>query len=375
MVTVPRFEEVAGRVLPETHHDDLGVALVTFAGLSSFFFHWGQLRGETGDQVTLLFGTVIPMALSMLLIIGGAWLRRLGYDGLKLRVGMWCLVGVGILTGISLVIVQHQTAHGVELREIGTVIGAPATAGGVVGLLIGMYDGERTKTERRMGKERQKAERLSRRLTVLNRVLRHDIRNDVNVIHGNANRILDETDAQEPAATIKNKAVKLNRLSESAREIESLLEREELSTEPVDIASVLQDERQSMVRYSSVELESSIPEEAWAVASPKIETAIGHIVENAVEHNDCASPWVRIEAGVDGDHVEVRIVDDGPGLPEKEIRVLERGHETSVEHASGLGLWLANWIVTESGGEVTFGRDEPRGSTVVIRLPRANVEA
>ncbi|MFB6228397.1 MAG: sensor histidine kinase [Halobacteriales archaeon] len=114
-----------------------------------------------------------------------------------------------------------------------------------------------------------------------------------------------------------------------------------------------------------------MPEEAWAVASPKVETAVGHLVENAVEHNDSESPWIRIEAHVDDSHVELRILDDGPGLPEKEIRVLERGHETAFEHASGLGLWLANWIVTESGGEIGFSRDESRGSTVVIRLPRA----
>lgn len=257
MVTVPRFEEVTGRVLPETHHDDLGVALVTVAGLSSFLFHWGQSTGETGDPVALLFGAIIPMVLSTLLIVGGAWLRWRGYDGLKLRVGTWCLVGGGILTGSSLVIVQHQAAHGVELQDVETVIGAAATFGGVGGLLIGMYDAERKETERRMAKEREKAERLSRRLTVLNRVLRHDIRNDVNVIHGNANRILDETDAEEPAAAIKSKAMRLNRLSESAREIESLLGGEELPTEPIDVASLLQEERRSMARYGSVELETS----------------------------------------------------------------------------------------------------------------------
>jgi K+-sensing histidine kinase KdpD len=50
--------------------------------------------------------------------------------------------------------------------------------------------------------------------------------------------------------------------------------------------------------------------------------------------------------------------------------VLQRGRETSLEHASGLGLWLVHWIVTESGGSVSFEEREPRGSVVELTLPR-----
>ena len=53
------------------------------------------------------------------------------------------------------------------------------------------------------------------------------------------------------------------------------------------------------------------------------------------------------------------------------VAVLQRGRETSLEHASGLGLWLVHWIVTESGGSVSFEEREPRGSVVELTLPRA----
>jgi hypothetical protein len=78
----------------------------------------------------------------------------------------------------------------------------------------------------------------------------------------------------------------------------------------------------------------------------------------------------RIGAAVDGEDVVLRVADNGPSLPEEEIRVLERGHETVVEHTSGLGLWLANWIVTESGGEIAFESGDTGRSVVTIRLPR-----
>jgi signal transduction histidine kinase len=375
MVMVPRFEDVAGQVVPEPYHDKLGAVLVTVVGFSSFLFHIRQITGVEGSIVAFLVGALSPLILSVLLIAGGVWLQVAGYDGLGLRVGGWCLVGVGILTGISLVTVQYQAARGVELLNIGVVVAATATGGGVVGFLIGVYDAERKRNERRIAMEREKAERLGQRLTVLNRVLRHDIRNDVNVIHGNADRILEETDAGEPARTIKRKAMRLTRLSESAREIESLLARGASRTEAIDIAELLNEKHRSMAPYDDIEVETSIPASLRVSANPKIETAIDHLVENAAEHNDSESPWIRIEAGIEDSYVELRVMDNGPGLPEEEIQVLERGHETEIEHTSGLGLWLANWIVTESGGEITFQRDESRGSVVTVRLPRASPPA
>jgi signal transduction histidine kinase len=372
MVTVPRFEEAAGRVVPRRFHDGAGAALVVAVGLSSLLFHLVRLTRDIREPFALLFGVVIPLVLSVLLCVVGASMIGIGYDGLKLRIGVWCLVGVALLVGISLITVRYQAARGIVLPDVGVVVSASATGGGVVGLLIGIYDAERKQTERRMAAERETARRLGRRLSVLNRVLRHDIRNDVTVIRGNAERILDGADSEEPARAIKRKASKLHRLSESAREIESLIERDGVATEPIDVAAVLDSEARDLRRSPGVAVETSIPEAAWASASSKIGIAIGHVVENAVEHNDADDPRVEIEADVDGGNVILRIADNGPGFPESEIRVLERGHETDVEHASGLGLWLANWIVTDSGGSITFERGDPRGSVVIIGLPRAD---
>jgi len=52
-----------------------------------------------------------------------------------------------------------------------------------------------------------------------------------------------------------------------------------------------------------------------------------------------------------------------------ERQVLEAGRETPLEHGSGLGLWLVNWIVTGLGGEVTTTVDG--GTTVTVRLSPA----
>jgi K+-sensing histidine kinase KdpD len=46
--------------------------------------------------------------------------------------------------------------------------------------------------------------------------------------------------------------------------------------------------------------------------------------------------------------------------------------DLALEHGSGLGLWIVNWIVTRSGGRIAFEENDPRGSRVIISAPPAD---
>jgi len=51
--------------------------------------------------------------------------------------------------------------------------------------------------------------------------------------------------------------------------------------------------------------------------------------------------------------------------------VLRQPEETSLEHGSGIGLWLAYWSANKSGGQLSFG-DQSNGGSVTLSLPRAD---
>ncbi len=348
----------------------VGVGIILgLSGLLSLI-HVVHLVGSDESLISLLFGAIIPLILSTLLVTATVWLPQTEYEDLALRIGLWCIVGTVLLFGISFITVQYQESQDVMLVNVTAVMAANATGGAVVGFLIGVYDADRKLTERQLTEEHETAERLGRRLSVLNRVLRHDIRNDVNIIHGNARLIIEGTSNPEaPARTIRDKASKLHRMSESARQIESLLGREEIPRESIDVATLLRTKVRGLNRdrpHLSTQVDA--PDEMWVLANPMLESAIENVLENAVEHNDNDSPHLEARTVRTDSAVEVRIADNGPGFPPEEVDVLEKGHETELEHASGLGLWLVNWIVTESGGEVEFRENEPEGSIVVIRL-------
>ena len=215
-----------------------------------------------------------------------------------------------------------------------------------------------------------------RRLQVLNRVLRHNMRNDMNVISGHAETLDRDADGEyvETAATaIEETANEVARLSDKIRDVEQTLDRGADVRRRVDLADVVDGLVDPLRESDAVGLTVDVPPDLGVKADQRLATALEHLIDNAVDHSDRATPSVRIAAERVGDGwVDVEIRDDGPGIPLAERDVLTGDREiTQLEHGSGLGLWLVNWIVTALGGDVRFDDNDPRGSVVTVRLQAA----
>lgn len=105
---------------------------------------------------------------------------------------------------------------------------------------------------------------------------------------------------------------------------------------------------------------------------------LGQALENAIIHNDRPTPEVTINIRQSiedrtGEWVKVVIGDNGPGIPENEQKTIESGEETQLQHGSGFGLWIVYWAVSLLGGEVTLEDNSPRGTRVILNLPKESV--
>lgn len=222
----------------------------------------------------------------------------------------------------------------------------------------------------RVERERELRER-EQRLSVLERVLRHNLRNDMNSMLANLQRIADEstdTDVTALAASASETGWDLVETSGQARTIEGVLDASDRLTVR-DLASIVDsvvDDVADAVPDATFDLD--LPGTAYVRAIPTLEIAVENVVENAVEHNDGSAPWVGITVERDGEAVVLSVTDDGPGIPEAERAVTEGSLATDLEHSSGLGLWLVYWLVENSHGEIEV-ETTSRGSRVVIRLP------
>ena len=67
--------------------------------------------------------------------------------------------------------------------------------------------------------------------------------------------------------------------------------------------------------------------------------------------------------------VEIRIADNGPGIPEDVIGQLFEPYVTTKPKGSGLGLAIVKKIIEEHGGMIWAENNETGGARIVIRLP------
>ena len=207
-------------------------------------------------------------------------------------------------------------------------------------------------------------------ISVINRVLRHNLRNDVGVINGYAEMLEGElADQQETLARrIRTTSDRLLDLSETAQKLEQTLEAPN-KREPQDVVALVDRVTDQLGReYPEAAIGVDAPDSAVVESSPRLETAIWELVDNAAKHAGDA-PEIEVDIDETDTHIELAIRDDGPGLPELERSVLQSGEETPLVHGRGLGLWLVYWIVTGVGGSVTVIERERSGATVALRLP------
>jgi PAS domain S-box-containing protein len=220
--------------------------------------------------------------------------------------------------------------------------------------------------------------RQKRQLRVLNRVLRHNLRNAVNVIAGNTTRLLDAFDEQSrertaAAARVEQAARDLETLTQEAIDIESVITAESVDT-VVDCVSLIQGVVAECRRqYPSATIRTTLPDAMPVCADNRLVAAIESLVKNAVEHNPAGTPQVHLRVTeTDANRwVEIHVDDDGPMIPTDERRVVTGDAEIEpLQHGSGLGLWLVKWTAERYGGEVSFTTSNLGGNSVRIRLLR-----
>jgi len=214
------------------------------------------------------------------------------------------------------------------------------------------------------------------RLEVLNRVLRHNLRNDATSIIGRAQLISAGHGDEESAEQIIDTTRDLVGVAETARDIENMMATGGTDERAAVGGIVTTVVRELEAGYPAVDVTTALPADATAAVSPRVlENVLAQLVENAAEHNDAAEPIVVVSAEIDGDALTVAVSDNGPGIPDNERAVLAAGQEDPLQHGSGLGLWAVQWGVTQMGGRLSLSGNDPRGTTVSITVPAAETDA
>jgi PAS domain S-box-containing protein len=220
----------------------------------------------------------------------------------------------------------------------------------------------------------QRLETQRDNLDILNQVVRHDIRNDLQLVltYGETLEAYVEEDGQEYVQRVLEAAHNAVEITTTARDVTEVMLQSDVDRQPVQLRAALEREVtsvQSSQERALVKVDGSIPA-VEVYADDMLESVFRNLLSNAVQHNDKEVPEVTVSATVADWEVVVRVADNGPGIPdERKADIFEQGEMGLDSEGTGLGLYLVDTLVGRYGGEIHVEDNEPDGSVFVVRLP------
>ena len=219
-------------------------------------------------------------------------------------------------------------------------------------------------------------ERREKQVGALNRLLRHNVRNDLNLLRGYARTLCDHDDEAvvEAGNVIDRIADRWLELAETGREIEHLSANRSPGT--VGLGDLVSAVRAAVEReYPDGRIEVTFDGAAPGTeVSERWYAALVELCENGVKHaateqgGTDAVVCVTVEPTGRPGWVTVTVADEGPGIPPEERATLAGDAETPLRHGSGLGLWLVRFVVEQFGGRVAVRDRDRDGAGTVVEL-------
>ncbi|WP_248895342.1 ATP-binding protein [Haloplanus halobius] len=229
-------------------------------------------------------------------------------------------------------------------------------------------------TERREYEQQLEHER--ERLEFINRLVRHNLLNSLNVVDARLGLIRQYADpeAYTHVETAADHTEEMIDLVEKLRALMDVLTTsKDRELERIDLGDVLRrelDRAEATFEQATYEVQGSLDDVGVVVADELLEEAFENLLSNAVQHNDTERPRITIEVERDAETTTVRIADNGPGVPnEMKETIFQRGEKRFESPGTGFGLYFVKEIVEAYGGTIDVSDNDPRGAVFSVTLP------
>lgn len=226
---------------------------------------------------------------------------------------------------------------------------------------------DRKQQEKELREERE-------RMEFLNQVLRHEVLNATNIILGEAEQARVELTAadNDRLQAITSRAEHISSIIDRVKNVIQVFKDEE-NQHPVNLSQKLRmlvDETQTAYPDAIVSVDGEIPDQLQVSASALLITTFENLLGNAIQHNDKGQPCVSLSVEADDKTVLIQVADNGPGISDdRKQEIFGKGERGIKNPGSGFGLYFAETVIDNYGGELWVEDNEPDGAIFAVRLP------
>ena len=212
-------------------------------------------------------------------------------------------------------------------------------------------------------------------LDLLNQVVRHDIRNDLQLIQAYAGMLTEANSLSETHQQYLSKVLKATNnaidLTTSARDLSEVMLQNDAEIKPVPLAQALEqqvDRLRSETQTAAITIEGSLPA-VDVMADELLEAVFRNLLSNAVQHNDKELPEIVVSATIHEQNAVVKIADNGRGVSDKhKEEIFAHGNQGLESEGTGIGLHLVKTLVDRYGGTVWVEDNDPEGAIFCVEL-------
>lgn len=237
----------------------------------------------------------------------------------------------------------------------------------IEGLIVNSRDiTERKEYERTLEEQRDD-------LKVLNQIVRHDVRNQLQLVLAYGGLLKDSVkdDGEEDIQRVLGAGREAVRITQSAGEITEAMLTSKTDLDPTNFRPVLEaqiDHVRDSHERALVSIEGTLPD-VEVLANEMLDSVFRNLLNNAIVHNDMELPEVTVSATTHEEVVRIRIADNGPGIPdEQKDQIFQEGEKDLTSEGTGLGLYLVETLVDDYGGTVWVEDNDPEGSVFIVEL-------
>ncbi len=210
----------------------------------------------------------------------------------------------------------------------------------------------------------------------------HELKTPVGALIVLADAMVNESDVevlQRLARRILAEGDRLSRLTGDLLDLSRIEESTHVDLELVDIDELIGDAiagSQDIAQAKTIALIHESPTSPATVVGEKVQllSAFSNLLDNAVKYSD-EGTTVQASVTTDNDKVSVRIVDQGIGIPARDIsRIFERFYRVDADRSratggTGLGLSIVKHVIENHQGTIDLTSTEGVGTTFVVTLP------